>query len=95
MNSGLHDGANLAWKLALAARGRARPGLVESFAAERMAADRQVLEVSDRVHELARAAVQAARTGSFPAPPDPGGRRRAGPGPLHAGRQLRGQPAGG
>ena len=36
-----------------------------------MAADRQVLEVSDRVHELARAAVQAARTGSFPAPPAP------------------------
>ena len=71
MNSGLHDGANLAWKLALAVRGQSRPGLVESFAAERMAADRQVLEVSDRVHELARAAVQAARTGSFPAPPGP------------------------
>ena len=69
LNSGLHDGANLAWKLALAARGRARPGLLESYAVERMAADRQVLEVSDRVHELARAAVESARTGSFPAPP--------------------------
>ena len=72
LNSGLHDGANLAWKLALEVRGRARPGLLESFAVERMAADRQVLEVSDRVHELARAAVQSARTGSFPAPPGPG-----------------------
>ena len=71
LNSGLHDGANLAWKLALAARGQARPGLVESYALERMAADRQVLEVSDRVHELARAAVESARTGSFPAPPTP------------------------
>jgi 2-polyprenyl-6-methoxyphenol hydroxylase-like FAD-dependent oxidoreductase len=69
LNSGLHDGANLAWKLALAARGLARPGLVESYAVERMAADRQVLEVSDRVHELAMAAVESARTGAFPAPP--------------------------
>jgi 2-polyprenyl-6-methoxyphenol hydroxylase-like FAD-dependent oxidoreductase len=69
LNSGLHDGANLAWKLALAARGLARPGLVESYAVERMAADRQVLEVSDRVHELALAAVESARTGAFPAPP--------------------------
>jgi 4,5-epoxidase len=71
LNSGLHDGANLAWKLALEARGRARPGLLESFAVERMAADRQVLAVSDRVHELARAAVESAQTGSFPAPPSP------------------------
>jgi 2-polyprenyl-6-methoxyphenol hydroxylase-like FAD-dependent oxidoreductase len=69
LNSGLHDGANLAWKLALAARGQARPSLVESYAVERMSADRQVLEVSDRVHELARAAVESARTGSFPPPP--------------------------
>jgi 6-methylpretetramide 4-monooxygenase / 4-hydroxy-6-methylpretetramide 12a-monooxygenase len=71
LNSGLHDGANLAWKLALTAQGRARPGLVESYAVERMAADRQVLEVSNRVHELVRAAVESARTGSFPAPPAP------------------------
>jgi 2-polyprenyl-6-methoxyphenol hydroxylase-like FAD-dependent oxidoreductase len=71
LNSGLHDGANLAWKLALEARGRARPGLLGSFATERMAADRQVLKVSDQVHELARAAAESARTGSFPAPPSP------------------------
>ncbi|MCW2907300.1 MAG: pentachlorophenol monooxygenase [Actinomycetia bacterium] len=71
LNSGLHDGANLAWKLALEARGRARPGLLKSFAVERMAADRQVLRVSDQVHELARAAAESARTGSFPTPPTP------------------------
>jgi 6-methylpretetramide 4-monooxygenase / 4-hydroxy-6-methylpretetramide 12a-monooxygenase len=71
LNSGLHDGANLAWKLALEARGRARPGLLESFAVERTAADRHVLKVSDQVHELARAAAESARTGSFPAPPSP------------------------
>ena len=71
LNSGLHDGANLAWKLALEARGRARPGLLESFAVERTAADRQVLKVSDQVHELAYAAAESARTGSFPAPPSP------------------------
>jgi 4,5-epoxidase len=71
LNSGLHDGANLAWKLALEARGRARPGLLDSFAAERTAADRHVLKVSDQVHELARAAAESARTGSFPPPPRP------------------------
>src|SRR3984957_8757371 len=71
LNSGLHDGANLAWKLALEARGRARPGLLESFAVERAAADRQVLRGSAQVHELAHAAAESARTGSFPAPPSP------------------------
>ena len=71
LNSGLHDGANLAWKLALEARGRARPGLLESFAVERTAADRHVLNVSDQVHQLARSAAESARTGSFPPPPSP------------------------
>jgi 2-polyprenyl-6-methoxyphenol hydroxylase-like FAD-dependent oxidoreductase len=69
LNSGLHDGHNLAWKLALSLQGRARPGLVESFASERMMADRHVLEVSDRLHAVAHAAVEAARAGAFPAPP--------------------------
>src|SRR5580693_1568913 len=71
LNSGLHDAANLAWKLALEARGRARPGLLASFAVERTAADRHVLNVSDQVHELARSAAESARTGSFPPPPSP------------------------
>jgi 2-polyprenyl-6-methoxyphenol hydroxylase-like FAD-dependent oxidoreductase len=66
LNSGLQDAHNLAWKLALALRGRARPCLLESFASERLAADRHVLEVSDRVHRLAHGAVEAARTGVRP-----------------------------
>ena len=71
LNSGLHDAANLAWKLALEQRGRARPVLLDSFAIERRAADRHVLQVSDQIHEMARGAVASARAGSFPAPPDP------------------------
>jgi 6-methylpretetramide 4-monooxygenase / 4-hydroxy-6-methylpretetramide 12a-monooxygenase len=71
LNSGIQDGCNLGWKLALQLRGRGRPGLLESFAAERHAADRHVLEVSDRLHELAYRAVAPARTGVVPAPPTP------------------------
>ncbi len=71
LNSGLHDAHNLAWKLALVLHGRGRPDLLESFASERLTADGHVLEVSDRLHEFAHAAVQAARTGVRPAPPTP------------------------
>ena len=63
LNSGLHDGHNLAWKLALELRGRAGPGLLDTYALERGAAARRVLEVSDRLHEVAHAAVDAARAG--------------------------------
>jgi 2-polyprenyl-6-methoxyphenol hydroxylase-like FAD-dependent oxidoreductase len=69
LNSGIHDAANLAWKLALELHGRARPGLLDSFAAERLAADRHVLIVSDRLHQLAYRSVESARTGITPAPP--------------------------
>ncbi len=71
LNSGIHDGYNLGWKLALELRGRGRPRLLESFAAERLAADRHVLMVSDRLHQLAYRAVESARTGIVPAPPTP------------------------
>jgi 6-methylpretetramide 4-monooxygenase / 4-hydroxy-6-methylpretetramide 12a-monooxygenase len=50
LNSGLHDAYDLAWKLALVLRGHAPQSLLEDYAAERMIADRHVLEVSDRVH---------------------------------------------
>ena len=69
LNSGLHDGHNLAWKLALTVHGRARDALLDSFESERMIADRHALRVSDRLHGLAHAAVEAARTGVRPAPP--------------------------
>jgi 6-methylpretetramide 4-monooxygenase / 4-hydroxy-6-methylpretetramide 12a-monooxygenase len=71
LNSGLHDAHDLAWKLALVLRGRGRPRLLESFDPERRAADRHVLEASDRVHELARGAVESARTGVRGNPPTP------------------------
>jgi 2-polyprenyl-6-methoxyphenol hydroxylase-like FAD-dependent oxidoreductase len=68
LNSGLWDGHNLAWKLALAIHGRARPGLLASYASERLDADRHVLEVSDRLHAVARGAVEAARSGARATP---------------------------
>jgi 6-methylpretetramide 4-monooxygenase / 4-hydroxy-6-methylpretetramide 12a-monooxygenase len=71
LNSGIHDGHNLGWKLALQLRGRGRPGLLESFATERRGADRHVLEVSNHLHELAYHAVESARTGIAPVPPTP------------------------
>jgi 2-polyprenyl-6-methoxyphenol hydroxylase-like FAD-dependent oxidoreductase len=72
LNSGLHDAHNLAWKLALVLRGRGRRCLLDSFASERLAADHHVLEVSDRLHAMAHAAVEGARTGARAAPPTPG-----------------------
>jgi 2-polyprenyl-6-methoxyphenol hydroxylase-like FAD-dependent oxidoreductase len=71
LNCGLHDAHDIAWKLALALRGRARPALLESFEPERLAADDHVLEVSDRVDGLVRAAVESARTGVRGSPPPP------------------------
>jgi 2-polyprenyl-6-methoxyphenol hydroxylase-like FAD-dependent oxidoreductase len=71
LNSGIHDGCNLGWKLALELQGRGRPRLLESFAAERVAADRHVLTVSDSLHQLAYRAVESARSGIVPAPPTP------------------------
>jgi 2-polyprenyl-6-methoxyphenol hydroxylase-like FAD-dependent oxidoreductase len=68
LNSGLHDGHNLGWKLALVLRGLGRQILIDSFASERESADRHVLEVSDQLHELAHGAVRAQQTG-VPVPP--------------------------
>ncbi len=69
LNSGLHDGHNIAWKLALELRGRARPALLDSYAHERLAADNHVLEVSDQIHQMVRDAVERARTGVAAEPP--------------------------
>src|SRR5258708_7145125 len=63
LNSGLQDGQNLAWKLALRLHGHGRPALVDSFAPERHEAARHILEVSDQLHRAVRGAVEAARTG--------------------------------
>ena len=50
LNSGLHDGYDLAWKLALVLRGHAPRSLLGDYAVERVIADRHVLDVSDDVH---------------------------------------------
>jgi 2-polyprenyl-6-methoxyphenol hydroxylase-like FAD-dependent oxidoreductase len=50
LNAGLHDGYDLAWKLALVLRGDAQRSLLDHYAVERQIADRHVLEVSDQVH---------------------------------------------
>ena len=50
LNAGLHDGYDLAWKLALVLRGHASRSLLDGYAAERRIADRHVLDVSDQVH---------------------------------------------
>ena len=71
LNAGLHDAQDIAWKLALAVRGHARPVLLESFEFERLAADHHVLEVSGQIDGMVRGAVEAARTGVRPSPATP------------------------
>jgi 2-polyprenyl-6-methoxyphenol hydroxylase-like FAD-dependent oxidoreductase/heme-degrading monooxygenase HmoA len=43
MNTGIHDAYNLGWKLALAVGGMDAPGLLDSYEAERRAADQEVV----------------------------------------------------
>ena len=48
MNTGLQDAYNLAWKLALVARGQARPALLDSYEAEREPVARSLLRDTER-----------------------------------------------
>jgi hypothetical protein len=50
LNGGLHDGYDLAWKLALVLRGQGREALLDGYQVERMIADRHILDVSDQIH---------------------------------------------
>jgi 2-polyprenyl-6-methoxyphenol hydroxylase-like FAD-dependent oxidoreductase len=61
LNAGLHDGFDLAWKLALVLRGRASQALVDGYMTERRIADHHVLDVSDHVHCSIVEAADAAR----------------------------------
>jgi 2-polyprenyl-6-methoxyphenol hydroxylase-like FAD-dependent oxidoreductase len=61
LNAGLHDGYDLAWKLALLTRGHARPTLLEGYRIERRMADHHVLDVSDQVHHSVVDVATAAR----------------------------------
>jgi 2-polyprenyl-6-methoxyphenol hydroxylase-like FAD-dependent oxidoreductase len=64
LNAGLHDGYDLAWKLALVLRGQARRSLLDGYAAERRIADSHVLDVSDQIHTSISAVADACRRGS-------------------------------
>lgn len=63
LNSGPHDGYDLAWKLALVLRGHARRSLLDDYAVERMIADRHALDVSDQVHRAVVGIAEAVRQG--------------------------------
>jgi hypothetical protein len=62
LNAGLHDGYDLAWKLALVLRGVASQALVDGYIAERRIADHHVLDVSDQVHHSIVEVADAARS---------------------------------
>lgn len=49
MNTGMQDAFNLAWKLAMVVRGKAREGLLESFSAERSKVGDEVLKSAGRL----------------------------------------------
>jgi 2-polyprenyl-6-methoxyphenol hydroxylase-like FAD-dependent oxidoreductase len=52
MNTGLQDGYNLAWKLALVVSGRAAPALLDSYEEERIPVAQRLLSTTDRGFSL-------------------------------------------
>lgn len=62
MNTGIQDAFNLAWKLALVARGHAGEGLLESYHAERYPVEHGVLELTDRLLKVATVRQPALRS---------------------------------
>ena len=58
-NTGLQDAQNLAWKLGATLQGRAGPGLMASYSAERVAAAREIID-------------EAGKSTRFMTPPTPG-----------------------
>jgi 2-polyprenyl-6-methoxyphenol hydroxylase-like FAD-dependent oxidoreductase len=52
MNTGLQDAYNLAWKLALVAKGRAGPALLDSYEAERIPVAKRLLRTTDRAFQI-------------------------------------------
>ena len=51
MNTGIQDGFNLAWKLALVLRGKAPRSLLESYHAERYTTGKEMLKLTAKIHE--------------------------------------------
>ncbi|MGH8336880.1 MAG: FAD-dependent monooxygenase, partial [Gammaproteobacteria bacterium] len=52
MNTGLQDGYNLAWKLALVVKQQAEPALLDSYEEERIPVARKLLNTTDRAFRL-------------------------------------------
>jgi len=52
MNTGLQDAYNLAWKLALVAKGQADPTLLDTYEEERIPVARRLLNTTDRAFRL-------------------------------------------
>jgi 2-polyprenyl-6-methoxyphenol hydroxylase-like FAD-dependent oxidoreductase len=53
MNTGIQDGLNLGWKLALATSGRANPTILDTYEPERAPVGRRVLRFTDRAFTIA------------------------------------------
>lgn len=53
MNTGMQDAWNLAWKVALVLKGRAKPELLDSYSAERHAVGQEVLRQAGRMTRMA------------------------------------------
>lgn len=74
MNSGLLDGASLAWQLAAVLRRGGRPSLLDAYEPERQEAARQVLASSEFMADFYFALVDLVRRGKrlepLPPPPD-------------------------
>jgi 2-polyprenyl-6-methoxyphenol hydroxylase-like FAD-dependent oxidoreductase len=63
LNAGLHDGYDLAWKLALVLHAHAPRSLLDGYVAERLIADRHILQVSDQIHVAVVGMADAVRQG--------------------------------
>jgi hypothetical protein len=69
MNTGLQDATNLAWKLALVARGRAKPALLDTYHGERWPVAQTLLRTTDNAFRLVisqRAPIREFRLRVFP-----------------------------
>ena len=53
MNTGIQDGYNLAWKIALVLRGTAGPNLLDTYNEERLENAKNLLRTTDRMFQLA------------------------------------------
>jgi hypothetical protein len=65
MNTGIQDAWNLAWKLALVARGTAVAGLLDSYEAERWPVGRRLLRYTDRAFTLFSRAISGGRLATW------------------------------